>query len=96
MSVMDIEINRQSETILTTIGRKVLLLSAQDGSILNEWSMPDPLSFREEGGTSMHPDGTRFMTVSTQYCLTHDHDVGRKRSVGSRIRSLKWEDTSHL
>jgi WD40 repeat protein len=64
MPVMDIEINRQSETILTTIGRKVLMLSAQDGSILKEWSMPDPLSFREEGGTSMHPDGTRFMTVS--------------------------------
>ncbi len=25
--------------------------------------MPDPLTFREEGGSSMHPDGTKFITV---------------------------------
>lgn len=41
----------------------MLLLSLHDLSVLNEWQMPDPLSFREEGGTSMHPDGTRFITV---------------------------------
>ncbi len=77
-SVMDLEINRQSDKILVTIGRKVqylfsllthwshikvLLLNAGDLVPIQEFSMPDPLSFREEGGTSMHPDGTRFVTV---------------------------------
>ena len=91
MSIMDIESNRQSQTILVTIGRKVLftspqfllsvvfylfvlylfkvvLLSIHDLSILNEFQMPDPLSFREEGGSSMHPDGTKFITVCYYYC----------------------------
>lgn len=43
---------------------QVLLLSIHDLSILNEFQMPDPLSFREEGGSSMHPDGTKFISVS--------------------------------
>jgi hypothetical protein len=57
---------------------KVLLLSLHDLSVVNEWQMPDPLSFREEGGTSMHPDGTRFITVCSNFSRNLTLFIGRK------------------
>jgi len=83
-SVMDIEINRQSDKILVTIGRKVLLLAAGDLSLIQEFSMPDPLSFREEGGASMHPDGTRFVSGGSDLWL-REFEV----SSGKLLRTFK-------
>lgn len=32
--------------------------------------MPEGTTFKEEGGASMHPDGTRFAAVSIVICDT--------------------------
>jgi hypothetical protein len=32
--------------------------------LLHEYDMPTPLTFKEEGGVSLSPDGTKFIAVS--------------------------------
>eukprot|EP00604_Paraphysomonas_vestita_P002358 CAMPEP_0174823506 /NCGR_PEP_ID=MMETSP1107-20130205/25332_1 /TAXON_ID=36770 /ORGANISM="Paraphysomonas vestita, Strain GFlagA" /LENGTH=135 /DNA_ID=CAMNT_0016046429 /DNA_START=606 /DNA_END=1013 /DNA_ORIENTATION=- len=84
MPVMDIELNLHSRTVLVTIERKVLLLSMNDLSVLNEFQMPDPLKFHEEGGSSMHPDGTKFITGGSDLWI-REFDV----SSGNVLRTFK-------
>lgn len=31
--------------------------------LLREYEMPNPMSFKEEGGISLHPNGTKFIAV---------------------------------
>jgi hypothetical protein len=48
---------------------QVILLDAHSLQVTKEVEMPMPLSFLEEGGTSMHPDGTKFITVGVLLLL---------------------------
>lgn len=32
--------------------------------LLREYEMPSPMTFKEEGGVSLSPDGTKFIAVS--------------------------------
>jgi hypothetical protein len=32
--------------------------------LLREYDMPHPMTFKEEGGVSLSPDGTKFIAVS--------------------------------
>jgi hypothetical protein len=49
---------------------QVSILSASDLSTRSEFTMPEGTTFKEEGGASMHPDGTRFAAVSIVICDT--------------------------
>lgn len=33
--------------------------------LLKEFDMPSPMTFKEEGGVSLSPDGKKFLAVST-------------------------------
>eukprot|EP00607_Mallomonas_marina_P007793 CAMPEP_0182418852 /NCGR_PEP_ID=MMETSP1167-20130531/3204_1 /TAXON_ID=2988 /ORGANISM="Mallomonas Sp, Strain CCMP3275" /LENGTH=318 /DNA_ID=CAMNT_0024593293 /DNA_START=212 /DNA_END=1165 /DNA_ORIENTATION=- len=68
-SVMDMELSRNHNLLLTTCGRKVTALNVSSLSILWEREMPLPLSFAEEGGSSLHPDGSRFITGGSDLWL---------------------------
>ena len=65
-SIMDIEVHRISAdriSVFVTCGRKIFLLSS-NLIILSQFEMPMPLSFKEEGGASLHPDGSKFIAVT--------------------------------
>lgn len=44
---------------------QVIFLSMSDLSVVKQFSMPPPMHFKEEGGASLSPDGTKFIAVCT-------------------------------
>eukprot|EP01041_Mallomonas_annulata_P000063 gene63-69_t len=68
-SIMDMELNTSHDKLLVSSGRKILLLQASTLSTLKEIDMPMPLSFVEEGGASMHPNGTKFIAGGSDLWL---------------------------
>jgi len=62
--VMDIESIPKTESLLVTCGRKVMLKNGKTLETLWQVKMPEPLSFLEEGGASLHPNGSKFIAVS--------------------------------
>lgn len=76
-AIMDLEMNDNNETILIATGNKVCLLSSKDLSIIKEFTMPSTLSFKEEGGASMHPDGSKFIAGGSDLWLREfDYNSG--------------------
>jgi serine-threonine kinase receptor-associated protein len=68
-SVMDMELNHNHGLLLVTCGRQISLLDIQSLACLSVLDMPHPLSFLEEGGASMHPNGTKFITGGSDLWL---------------------------
>ena len=62
--IQDLEINVAHNLVLVAVNQKVSFLSLSDLRVLNEFTMPKPMQFREEGGVSLRPDGVRFLAVS--------------------------------
>ena len=48
-----------------------------DFQLVKEFDMPSPMTFKEEGGVSLSPDGTKFIAVSgvIDFCLSSSHDI---------------------
>jgi len=83
-AILDMELSASQTRLMVTCGRKVVLLDAQSLLVTKEVEMPMPLSFLEEGGTSMHPDGSRFITGGSDLWL-REFDVNS----GEVLRTFK-------
>lgn len=64
LSVMDLESTPNHNLILTASGTKVHAINLNTLEVIKEYSMPSPLTFKEEGGVSLNSDGSKFYTVS--------------------------------
>ena len=54
---MDIELSTHG-LITAASGNTISLLSAMDLSVRTTINLPDKMHFKEEGGASLHPDGS--------------------------------------
>ena len=61
--VMDMEIHQDKDTIIAASGKQVFLLSLSTLAVVKTFDMPSPMNFLEEGGVSLSPDGSKFLTV---------------------------------
>lgn len=43
---------------------KVYAYTLDTYELINQYEMPSPMSFQEEGGVSLHPNGRKFIAVS--------------------------------
>ena len=76
-AIQDLELNEQQSaaagapgpSVLVASGNKVTLFSASDLSIIREYTMPEPMTFKEEGGASLHPDGSKFLAGGSDLWL---------------------------
>jgi serine-threonine kinase receptor-associated protein len=69
ITVQDIENNYAHGTVTCAVDSKVVLLNRGDLTTKKEYEMPKGMSFREEGGASMHPDGTKFIAGGSDLWL---------------------------
>ena len=57
-------------TYLHVISLQVCSYTVDGMQLLKEFDMPSPMTFKEEGGVSLSPDGTKFIAVSfTHYTV---------------------------
>jgi serine-threonine kinase receptor-associated protein len=83
-TVMDMEINPTHNCILVACDRTVSFLSFGDLSITREYAMPSPMHFKDEGGVSLSPDGTKFLSGASDLWL-REFDVAS----GECLRTIK-------
>jgi len=69
VTVQDIENNYAHGSISVAVNNKVVLLNRGDLSTKREYEMPTGMSFGEEGGVSLHPDGSRFIAGGSDLWL---------------------------
>lgn len=46
--------------------------SSADLQLVREYDVPSPMTFKEEGGVSLSPDGTKFFAVSENNVCVKD------------------------
>ena len=83
-TIMDYELNHIHNTIFTASGNKVHALDLNTLEIVKVYDMPSPLSFKEEGGVTLSPDGSKFFTGGSDLWL-REFDV----SSGELLRTFK-------
>lgn len=98
LSVMDFEINPRLNLILAAAGSKVVSLAMDTLDVMKSFDMPSPMTYQNEGGVSLHPDGSKFMAVRClslffQYMpflfdeyFLYFYEIGCVRFVVTRIR----------
>ena len=47
----------------------MLSIRGNDGTVLQSYDMPAPMTFANEGGASLHPDGSRFIAGGSDLWL---------------------------
>lgn len=67
--VTDMELSLSHNTLMIACGLKVFRLDAKQLSVIGEIAMPPGLSFAEEGGVSLSPDGSKFITGGSDLWL---------------------------
>lgn len=67
--IMDLEANFELGVLLVACGSKVYLLNITNLEIKREYQMPNPMTFKEEGGASLSPDGTKFIAGGSDLWL---------------------------
>lgn len=67
--VTDMELSLEHNILMTACGQKVYILDAKTLAITKEIVMPQGLSFAEEGGVSLSPDGLKFITGGSDLWL---------------------------
>jgi serine-threonine kinase receptor-associated protein len=67
--VMDIEINPVHGVIVAACESRVVFLSLAGLAVVREYQMPSPMHFKEEGGASLSPDGTKFIAGGSDLWL---------------------------
>ena len=60
--VMDIEFNKTHGLVTAVAGASIFALNSKDLSTRNKITCPDKMHFREEGGASLHPDGSKIIS----------------------------------
>lgn len=63
-NIMDIQLIEAHNIMLVAAGKKICAYSLDDFQLLKEFDMPSPLTFKEEGGAALSPDGTKMLAVS--------------------------------
>jgi hypothetical protein len=63
-SVMDFEQSVGLNMLVVASGKKVCSYTLDTLQLLREYAMPDKMTFKEEGGVSLSPDGSKFIAVS--------------------------------
>ena len=66
---MDIENNPGHASVTVAADNKVVMLNAGDLSTKREYEMPKGMTFKEEGGASLHPSGTKFIAGGSDLWL---------------------------
>jgi WD40 repeat protein len=89
LSVMDAEISSKHGLILGASGNKVAALSLNTLDSIKEFTMPNPMTFKEEGGVSLNSDGSKLYTVSKRFAgfllRFYVFPLGRIRFMVTRI-----------
>ena len=63
-NIMDIQLVETHNIMLVAAGKKICAYSLDGFQQLKEFDMPKPLTFKEEGGAALSPDGTKILAVS--------------------------------
>jgi len=82
--IQDLELNSNSATVLVASGNKVSMFSSADFKLVQEFTMPSPMTFKEEGGASLHPDGSKLLAGGSDLWL-REFDV----KSGEVLRTFK-------
>jgi len=83
-TIQDLEINRSHGSILVASGQKCYLMVGADLRVVKEYDMPHPMSFKEEGGAALSPDGNKFIAGGSDLWL-REFDV----ATGEVLRTFK-------
>lgn len=62
-TVMDFEVTARHNVVLAASGNRVYALAMDTLQVVQEYEMPSPMNFHNEGGVSLCPDGTKFFAV---------------------------------
>jgi serine-threonine kinase receptor-associated protein len=84
LAVIDLELNPQHNCVMACSGNSIFNLSWNELKILKEYTTPDKMHFKSEGGLSLSPDGTKIMAGASDLDL-REFDV---RS-GEVLRTFK-------
>jgi len=69
IAICDIENNSNHNQLTVAIDKKIIFLNTNDLSIKKEYDMPKGMSFANEGGVSLHPDGSKFIAGGSDLWL---------------------------
>jgi len=83
-TIQDLEINLTHGSILVASGQKCFLMLASDLRVVKDYDMPSPMSFKEEGGAALSPDGNKFIAGGSDLWL-REFDVAS----GEVLRTFK-------
>jgi len=82
--IKDLELNAALDCLLVCSGSTVSMLSAANCALKRQYTMPSPCHFKEEGGCSLCPDGTKFIAGGSDLWL-REFDV----ESGEVLRTFK-------
>lgn len=90
LQIQDIELNQSAgvansgATVMVASGNKVSMFAVAGLSLVQAYTMPSPMTFKEEGGASLHPDGSKFIAGGSDLWL-REFDVAS----GEVLRTFK-------
>lgn len=102
MEIRDMELTKIARTgreVLTVAaGSKVYFFDLRDRSLIHAYTLP--IHFREEGGASLHPDGTKFVAGGSDlWVRVVDFDTGKEldclKGHHGPIRCLRYSPDGH-
>mmetsp|Transcript_128916 Transcript_128916/g.252493 ORF Transcript_128916/g.252493 Transcript_128916/m.252493 type:complete len:312 (-) Transcript_128916:57-992(-) len=68
-NIMDFEQSVVHNVLMVANGKKVCAYTVDGMELLREYDMPTPMTFKEEGGVSLSPDGTKFIAGGSDLWL---------------------------
>lgn len=68
-TIMDFEISSNHGVVTVGSGRKLCTYKNDGLELLNEFDLPTPMTFKEEGGVSLSPDGTKIIAGGSDLWL---------------------------
>eukprot|EP01038_Epipyxis_sp_PR26KG_P014855 gene14855-19966_t len=76
-TVMDLEINTKHGLFMIASGKKVCSYAIDTLQLIKEFDMPNPMTFKEEGGVSLSPNGSQFIAGGSDLWLREfDYNSG--------------------
>lgn len=68
-NVIDLELNVNHGLIMIASGKKVCSYGINSLELVKSFDMPNPMTFKEEGGVSLSPNGKKFIAVMNYYMI---------------------------
>lgn len=76
-NIMDFEQSTSHNILMVASGKKVCSYTVDGMQLLKEFDMPHPMTFKEEGGVSLSPDGSKFIAGGSDLWLREfDYESG--------------------